>query len=74
MELLSLIDKLENLATQSTKVPLTGKTMVGAEKLLELVDQMRLAVPRDLQEALPIRLQVEWNLLPADRCCVGFTD
>ena len=54
MELLSLIDKLENLATQSTKVPLTGKTMVGAEKLLELVDQMRLAVPRDLQEALEI--------------------
>ena len=51
MELLNLIDKLEALATQSTKVPLTGKTMVGAEKLLELVDQMRLSAPRDLQEA-----------------------
>jgi hypothetical protein len=51
MEILNLIDKLEALATQSKKVPLTGKRMLGAERLLELVDQMRLAVPRGVQEA-----------------------
>ena len=51
MEILDLIEKLEQIATQSKKVPLTGKTMLNPDQLLELVDQMRLAVPRGVREA-----------------------
>ncbi len=51
MEMLDLIDVLEQLASQSKKVPLTGRSIVNPEQLLELVDQMRLAVPRGIQEA-----------------------
>ena len=51
MEILELIDKLEALAGQSRRVPITGRAMLDADKLLELIDQMRLAVPRNVQEA-----------------------
>ena len=51
MEILELIDKLESMAGQSRRVPITGRAMIDADKLLELIDQMRLAVPRNVQEA-----------------------
>ena len=51
MEILELIDKLETMASQAKKVPITGRAMLDAERLLELIDQMRLAVPRNVQEA-----------------------
>ena len=51
MEILELIDKLEAMAGQSRRVPITGRAMLDADKLLELIDQMRLAVPRNVQEA-----------------------
>lgn len=51
MEILELIDRLESLAAQARKVPITGRAMIDAERLLELVDQMRLSVPRNVQDA-----------------------
>lgn len=54
MEILALIDTLESLATGSKRLPLTGRAMISRGKLLELVDQMRLAVPSGVQEAQEI--------------------
>ena len=51
MDLLTLVDKLESMATASGKFPGTRKIMIEQDKLLELVDQMRLGVPRDIVEA-----------------------
>ncbi|MCS7206424.1 MAG: hypothetical protein NZ951_00570 [Dehalococcoidia bacterium] len=54
MEILSLIDRLETLITSSPRVPATKKVIVDTERVLELVDHLRLAVPRDVQEAQEI--------------------
>lgn len=51
MEIVQLVDKLEEMVGQARKMPMTGRSMVDAERLLELVDQMRLALPRNLHEA-----------------------
>lgn len=51
MDLLNLVDKLETLATSSGKVPGTRKVLMDLDKALELVDQMRLGIPKDIQEA-----------------------
>ncbi|MEE8517555.1 MAG: hypothetical protein V3S98_00340 [Dehalococcoidia bacterium] len=51
MEILELIDKLEAMTVQARKVPITGRSMIDAERLAELIDQMRLTIPRDLHEA-----------------------
>lgn len=48
---------MESLVTTSPKVPATGKSLVEAGKLLELIDQMRLAVPQDVKSAHEILLR-----------------
>jgi len=50
VEILDLINQLETLASAGKKLPM-GRKLVEADRLLELVDQMRLAVPRAVQEA-----------------------
>jgi cell division septum initiation protein DivIVA len=50
VEILDLINQLETLAGAGKKLPM-GRKLVEADRLLELVDQMRLAVPRAVQEA-----------------------
>ncbi|MFN3973879.1 MAG: hypothetical protein ACK4K2_01160 [Dehalococcoidia bacterium] len=54
MEILSLIDRLETLITTSPRLPATKKVILDTERVLELVDHLRLAVPRDVQEAQDI--------------------
>ena len=51
MEILELVDKLEAMAVQARKMPITGRAKIDAEKLLELTEQMRASVPRNLQDA-----------------------
>ena len=51
MEMLELVSKLEAIATQAKKMPITGQKVVDTELLLEVAQQMRLAMPRNLQEA-----------------------
>ncbi len=51
MEILDLVDKLEGMALQAKKMPITGRSMIDAERLIELIDQMRLAIPRNISEA-----------------------
>ena len=51
MDMLEHINNLEVLVSQAKRVPITGRAMIDADKLVELIDQMRLAVPRNVQEA-----------------------
>jgi len=51
MEIMELIDRAEALVGASTKVPLAQKRMINTEDMLDLIDQMRVAVPQDIKEA-----------------------
>jgi hypothetical protein len=51
MEILELIDRLESMVSSGRKVPVFQRAMVDPQKLLEMVDQMRLAVPQSVQDA-----------------------
>ncbi len=51
MEILELVDKLEAMAAQARKTPITGRAKIDAEKLLELTEQMRASIPRNMQDA-----------------------
>lgn len=51
MEIMALIDRLEELVTQATKVPLTGKVLLDPDELLSLVDEMRELIPQEIREA-----------------------
>lgn len=51
MEIMALIDRLEEMVSQATKVPLTGKILMDPDDLLALVDEMRDLVPQEIREA-----------------------
>ena len=59
MEILTLVDKLETTITSSARLPATHKVVVDLDRMLELVDQMRLAIPKDVQESQEMLVQRE---------------
>ncbi|MBI2166214.1 MAG: hypothetical protein HYU29_07430 [Chloroflexi bacterium] len=59
MEILTLIDRLENLVTSASRVPATHKVILDLERVLSLVDQLRLGVPKDVQDAEQILAKKE---------------
>lgn len=59
MDILHLVDRLEELFNESSSLPLTKKVVVDEEKLLDLIDQMRLAIPDEIKKAQSINFQKE---------------
>ncbi len=55
MKVLELLEELEDLVDDAPGLPLTGKIMVEAEQIFEIVREIRLALPDDVQQAKWIR-------------------
>ena len=51
MDISNIIDKLDALVNTSSKVPATRSRLVDAEKAMELLEQLRLAIPQDVRAA-----------------------
>jgi len=51
MDILHLVDRLELLITQSRLIPFTAYRLVDEDRVLELVDQMRLTIPDEVKKA-----------------------
>jgi hypothetical protein len=51
VEILELIDALEELVIQSRRLPVGGNLVVDRKRMLDVIDQMRLAVPADIRQA-----------------------
>jgi len=59
MDILHLVDRLEELFNESNSVPLTHKVMVDEARMLDLIDQMRLAIPEEIKKSQQIINQKE---------------
>ena len=46
-----MLDRLEFLLSSATRVPATRRAIVEMDKLLDVVDKMRVAVPQDVRDA-----------------------
>lgn len=51
MNLIILLDQAESLVEGSARVPLTGKVMLNGDELLDLLDQIRSALPEEVKRA-----------------------
>ncbi|HVP04339.1 MAG TPA: hypothetical protein VMT90_01555 [Dehalococcoidia bacterium] len=51
MDILHLIDRLEEIVSEGRRVPVGGGVVVPRQKMIELVDRMRVAVPREVYDA-----------------------
>lgn len=51
MGILELIDRLENVIAQGSRLPLVDKVVVSLAEVLAVLDELRLAVPQEVKEA-----------------------
>lgn len=51
MDILQLIDRLEELFNESKALPFTHNVVVDEDRMLELIDQMRIAIPDEVKKA-----------------------
>ncbi len=51
MDILHHIDRLEELVGQARKLPVGGGVVVARQRLLDLIDRMRVSVPKEVYDA-----------------------
>ncbi len=65
IDVLHLIDRLEALITSATLVPMTAKRMINEAEALEIIDQLRIAIPEELRQAKRVNQERERMLSDA---------
>ena len=77
MDLLHLIDRLEEIVAEAQKVPIGNRVIIDKRRLLDIVDQMRVAVPqevRDAQELVNDRERVRRETEEESRLMIASTE
>jgi cell division septum initiation protein DivIVA len=55
--ILQLIDRLEALVTDGLRFPLTSKAVVDEQEFLDIIDQLRVAVPEEIKQAKRVTVE-----------------
>ena len=64
MDILYLLDQLEEVLGGGSRLPLTSRTLVDEQEILDILDQIRVSIPDELKAAR--RLTQERDQLLAD--------
>jgi cell division septum initiation protein DivIVA len=51
VDVLQLIDRLEQLVSAGTRLPLSSRTMIDEQGFLDIIDQLRVSVPEEMKQA-----------------------
>lgn len=65
MDILQLIDRLEELFNEAKQVPFTHNVVVDEDRMLEIIDQMRIVIPDEVKKAQQVISQRERFLAQA---------
>jgi hypothetical protein len=57
MDILQLIDRLEELFNDARAVPFTHNVVVDEDRMLEIIDQMRIVIPDEVKKAQQVLAQ-----------------
>lgn len=57
MDILHLVDRIEELFNESRAVPFTRNVVIDEDKMLDIIDQMRVNIPDDVKKAQQINAQ-----------------
>lgn len=57
MDILHLVDRLEELFNESRSVPFTHNVIVDEERILDIIDQMRVSIPEEIKKAQQLLAQ-----------------
>jgi hypothetical protein len=51
MDILHLVDRLEELFNESRAIPFTHSVILDEDRMLDLIDQMRVSIPEEIKKA-----------------------
>lgn len=57
MDILHLVDRLEELFNEARAVPFTRSVVVDEDKMLDIIDQMRVTIPEEVKKAQQLMAQ-----------------
>jgi cell division septum initiation protein DivIVA len=57
MDILHLIDRLEEILNEARPLPFTRNVLVDEERVLDLIDQMRVAIPEEVKKSQTLLAQ-----------------
>jgi cell division septum initiation protein DivIVA len=57
MDILQMIDRLEELLNDSRPLPFTHNVIVDEDRMLDLIDQMRVSIPEEVKKAQQLLAQ-----------------
>lgn len=60
MNIVILLDRLDQMIDTAAEIPLTGRSLIDAEEALDLIDQIKAALPEEVKRA-------EWLASEKDR-------
>lgn len=66
MDIQHLVDRLEDLIDEGRHMPFSKYTMVDEERALELIDQMRISIPEEIEKAARVIAQKDRILAQAN--------
>lgn len=66
VDILHLLDQLEEEVASARKMPMGGGVLVDRKRLLDLIDQLRVAIPANIRQARDIMQRREQTLAEAD--------
>ena len=67
MKVLELLEEIEEIVDTASGFPLTGKIMIDSQELLELVREIRVELPDEIQQAQWIKNERERILTEAKK-------
>ena len=51
MEILELLDRIEDIVEEASKLPMSSKVLIDKEEVLELITEMRIKLPDEIKQA-----------------------
>jgi cell division septum initiation protein DivIVA len=66
MDIQHLVDRLEDLIDEGRHVPFSKFTMIDEERALEIIDQMRISIPEEIEKAARVLAQRDRILAQAN--------
>jgi hypothetical protein len=66
MDIQHLVDRLEDLIDEGRHVPFSKQTLIDEERALEIIDQMRISIPEEIEKAARVLAQRDRILAQAN--------
>jgi hypothetical protein len=66
VDILQILDQLEEEVASARKLPVGGGVLVDRKRVLELIDQLRVAIPANIRQARDVMQRREATLAEAD--------